>query len=90
VPFGTARRIRFLAPVAAAGALASVVTGPAKPIDASHVRDGVIVYDHSGRYGFDRIFAMTATGANPHPLTTTRLHDGCPCSYSPNGSGLSS
>jgi Tol biopolymer transport system component len=86
VPFGTAPRIRFLALLAAAGALVSVATSPAWPgSDASHVRDGVIVYEHSGRYGFGRMFAMNATGANPHPLTTTRLYDSCPCSFSPDG-----
>jgi Tol biopolymer transport system component len=55
-----------------------------------HAPSGVIVYDHQGARG-DQIYAITMTGAHPHPLTSAadrRLepHNGViPDSYSPNG-----
>lgn len=82
----SARRIRVLVPLAAAGVLAFVVTSAARPSsDTLNVRKGVIIYTHSGRHGREQIYSITATGAHPHRLTTSHAYDSAADSYSPNG-----
>lgn len=89
MPFANAPRIRLLVTLAVASALGSVLTSAARPSrNALHARSGVIAYDHSGRYGFDQIYTITATGAHPHRLTTGHAYYSSVGSYSPNGARI--
>ena len=84
-----AHRIAFLAGLVAAGVIAFVLASAARPSSGVlHVRDGVIAYTRTGRYGHSQIWKITATGAHGGPLTTGRIHVSSGASYSPNGSRI--